>query len=312
MKVTRILILLLLFVPLAVSAQQEAMYTQYMFNKLLINPGYAGSRAATSITALYRDQWTGFDGAPRTATLSAHGHLRNPKIALGLTVINDRLGISNQTGIYGTYAYRAPIGKGRLSIGVQGGIDHMEISLSSATHIDAGDPTLAADISRIVPNVGAGVYYQSKRFYAGVSAQRLIENKWNGNIAETAEAALEGQVRHGYAMVGGMIRLTQGLEFRPAVLVKYVANAPVQADFNASFLFVERVWAGVSYRTNASVDFMMEYQVNRQLRIGYAYDHQLGALGLHTNGSHEVLLGIDLDFSKTRIVTPRQMGPRYF
>lgn len=297
---------------LSASAQQEAMYTQYMFNKLLINPGYAGSRAATSVTALYRDQWTGFEGAPSTATVSVHGHLRNPNIALGLTVINDRLGITENTGVYAVYAYRLPLGKGRLSFGVQGGFDHLRMGLSTAVSIDAGDPSLAADFSALAPNAGAGVYFQSERFYAGVSAQRLIENKISDTDIVDADDAFSHQSRHAYAMVGGMIRLSEIVEFRPSALVKMVANAPVQADINASFLFVERVWAGVSYRTNASVDFMAEYQVNRQLRVGYAYDIQTSAVGPYTQGSHEVMVGIDLDFSKTRIVTPRQMGPRYF
>lgn len=288
------------------------MYTQYMFNKLLINPGYAGSRAATSITALYRDQWTGFEGAPRTATVSVHGHLKNPKVGLGLTVINDRLGLSNNTGVYAVYSYRLPLGDGRLNFGVQGGFDHIQMALSTATHIDPGDPTLGADITQFTPNIGAGVYYQSDRFYAGASAQRLIENSLSGDVILSEDEVYARQNRHFYAMAGGMIRISENVEFRPAALAKYVANAPFQMDFNASFLFMDRFWAGLSYRTDASIDAMVEFQINRQLRIGYAYDWQMAAIGPYTNGSHEVMIGFDLDFAKTRIVTPRSMGPRYF
>ena len=299
-------------VSLSVSAQQEAMYTQYMFNKLLINPGYAGSRAATSVTMMYRDQWSGFNGAPRTGTFSIHGHLKNPKIALGMTVINDRLGLQNQTGIYANYAYRLPLGNGRLSFGVQGGFDHYEIALSTAVHIDAGDPSLAVDLSMINPNIGAGIYYKSEEFYIGASAQRLIENDLSGRTILSEDDSYSRQARHLNAMAGGVIDISENVKLRPAVLVKYAPNAPVQADFNASFLFVERFWVGASYRTNASIDGMIEFQVNRQLRIGYAYDHQINQIGPYTTGSHEVLIGFDLDFGKTRVATPRMMAPRYF
>lgn len=288
------------------------MYTQYMFNKLLINPGYAGSRAVTSMTMLYRNQWTGFQGAPKTATYSVHGHLRNPKVALGMTVINDRIGLQNQTGIYANYAYRLPLGEGRLSFGVQGGFDHYQIALSTAVHIDAGDPSLAVDMSTYTPNIGAGVYYQSDEFYAGVSAQRLIENDLSGRTIVSEDESFARQARHLNAMMGGVVDISESVKFRPAVLVKYAPNAPVQADFNASFFFVERLWAGISYRTNASIATMIELQVNRQMRIGYAYDHQINAAGPYTTGSHEFLVGFDLDFGRSRIVTPRMMTPRYF
>jgi type IX secretion system PorP/SprF family membrane protein len=305
-----VVLLALLTTPLL--AQQESMYTQYMFNKLLINPGYAGSRAVTSVTMLYRDQWTGFNGAPRTGTFSVHGHLRNPKVALGLTVLNDRIGLQNQTGVYANYAYRLPLGEGRLSFGVQGGFDHYQIALSSAVHIDAGDPTLGADLNLYTPNIGAGVYYQSEVFYAGVSALRLVENDLSGRTIVSESDAYARQARHLNAMMGGVVDLTESVKFRPAVLVKYAPNAPVQADFNASFLFLERLWAGMSYRTNASLDFMVEFQISRQLRVGYAYDHQINAIGPYTTGSHEVLVGFDMDFGRSRVVTPRMMAPRYF
>ncbi len=307
-----LLTLLLVISGAALQAQQEAMYTQYMFNKLLINPGYAGSRAVTSMTMLYRNQWTGFQGAPKTATYSVHGHLRNPKVALGMTVINDRIGLQNQTGIYANYAYRLPLGEGRLSFGVQGGFDHYQIALSTAVHIDAGDPSLAVDMSTYTPNIGAGVYYQSDEFYAGVSAQRLIENDLSGRTIVSEDESFARQARHLNAMMGGVVDISESVKFRPAVLVKYAPNAPVQADFNASFFFVERLWAGISYRTNASIATMIELQVNRQMRIGYAYDHQINAAGPYTTGSHEFLVGFDLDFGRSRIVTPRMMTPRYF
>ena len=239
-------------------------------------------------------------------------HLKNPKIALGMTVINDRLGLQNQTGIYANYAYRLPLGNGRLSFGVQGGFDHYEIALSTAVHIDAGDPSLAVDLGMISPNIGAGIYFQSEEFYIGASAQRLIENDLSGRTILSEDDSYARQARHLNAMAGGVIDISENVKLRPAVLVKYAPNAPVQADFNASFLFVERFWVGASYRTNASIDGMIEFQVNRQLRIGYAYDHQINQIGPYTTGSHEVLICVDLDFGKTRVATPRMMAPRYF
>ncbi|MFT7588080.1 MAG: type IX secretion system PorP/SprF family membrane protein [Limisphaerales bacterium] len=309
----RIVYTLLLVLCIAPAfGQQEAMYTQYMFNKLAVNPAYAGSRGSTSITLLYRDQWTGFDGAPKTATASIHGHLRNPKLALGLQVVSDRHGLQNNIGLMATYAYRLPLGNGRLSFGVQAGFTHYQYSLTDAVSLDMGDPNLQSVISLLTPNVGAGIYYQSARFYAGVSAPKLIQNQLISLDLETSGALSAQEYRHYLGMVGAVLKLNENVKFRPGILVKYAPNAPVQADINATFLFVDRVWVGATYRSNASVDAHVEFNINKQIRVGYAYDFTMGRIGDYSAGSHELLVGIDLDFGNTRIVTPRKMTPRYF
>ena len=305
--------LLALTAALNLFAQQEAMYTQHMYNKLAINPAYAGSRTHTSITALYRDQWTGFDGAPSTATLNIHGKLKNPKLALGFQVYNDQLGISNTTGLQATYAYRLPMGNGHLSFGISAGFNHYKVSLTEAISIDAGDPTLAENLNLLLPNVGGGIYYNTPTFYAGVSVPKLIQNELINTDLETSNDVMAQEIRHYNGMIGGVITLSETVKLRPTALVKYAPNAPVQADLSATFLFIERFWVGGTYRTQGSVDGHIEFQASRQLRIGYAYDYVINDLGSYTGGSHEILVGFDLNFlSKDRHVTPRQMTLNYF
>ena len=291
-------------------AQQQSLYTQFQFNKLAINPAYAGSRDATSITALYRHQWAGISGAPRTASINVHSPLRNKQFAVGLQLVNDRVGVTNATGLFADYAYRMPVGSnGKFSLGLEAGITHYDVSLTDALSQDPDDPNLQSDFTKWLPNVGAGAYYSSDRFFAGISVPRLIQNRL---MPEGMESAAAAQARHYYAMAGYFFKLSSVVKLRPSVLAKYVQDAPFQAEINGSLLFVDKLWIGASYRTDASVDFNLQYDVTPQLRLGYAYDYVLGQLGDQTSGSHELFVGFDFDFDHARIVTPRNVGVKPF
>lgn len=184
--------------------------------------------------------------------------------------------------------------------------------MTDAVHIQDNDPNLAADFSRFLPNVGLGLYFQLPTFFAGISAPHLIENELTERVALTDVDQLAFQHRHYYAMLGTVVDLSEALKFRPSVLVKYVENAPVEADINGSFLIKDVLWLGATYRTNASVDANIEAIVSDKLMIGYAYDYQLNGLSDHTNGSHEVILSFDFKFKDRRVVTPRKVVPKYF
>ena len=310
------LVLLALADITSVQAQQEPLYTQFQFNKLAINPAYAGSRGATSFTSLYRHQWQGISDAPRTLSFNVHSALRNPKYALGVQVINDRLGVTNNTGIMVDYAYRLPLGsaaKSTLSFGLEAGVNYYNVALTEAIIHDSGDPNLQANFQKWLPNMGFGMYFSSPRAFAGLSVPRLIQNNL---VPDGVVAPIQSkQFRHFYAMGGYVFDLGEFVKFRPSALLKYVQNTPLQAELNGSFLFIDRMWVGGSYRTDGSVDANLEVNITHQLRIGYAYDFVVGELGNYTTGSHELLIGFDLDFERDRMETPRNMGNsvvRYF
>lgn len=288
------------------------MYTQFQFNKLAFNPAYAGSREVMSFTALYRHQWAGIEGAPSTISFNLHTPLRDKDYAVGFQVINDRSGVTHTTSVYGDYAYRMPIGNGRLSMGVHAGATFHRVGLTAINFFDPADPAVQGDLARWLPNVGLGLYYKTDMFFAGLSVPQLIQNTLSPDHLTGVSAK---QSRHYYAMVGQVINLGESGNFklRPSALLKYVESGPVQADLNLSLLMMERFWLGSSYRTDETIAFNMEVNISGQLRLGYAYDLPMGILGEYTSGTHEILLGFDLDFSGNSAISPRRLrSPSYF
>lgn len=307
-----ILSLLLLAFSTAVFAQQEALYTQYQFNKLAVNPGYTGSRDGLSITAVYRDQWTGqIEGAPSTASLAVHAPIGS-RIGLGLHVVNDQLGAINETGVWGNFAFMFPAGSGKLSLGIAGGASYYQTDLNGVFIVDAGDPVFAANQALWLPNVGFGVYYHTEQFYLGVAAPRLIDNQLIETSSASSGAQSARQARHFNAMTGFMITISDQVKLRPALLARYQQNNAFTAEADLSVLFADRVWVGAGYRSGGSADFNLEFQVTESLRLGYSYDLILNELSPVTNGSHEVLLGIDLGSKRQAVSNPRNFVPQYF
>jgi type IX secretion system PorP/SprF family membrane protein len=293
--------LLVLAISTTVFAQQDPMYSQHMYNKLPLNPAYAGSRDVISAVALYRRQWVTFPGAPKTGTVSVHSPLANRKLALGLNATMDQHGITSNTAVSGQFAYRIPTRDGVLSLGVQGSVSNFRMGLTTATSAVDFDPSLLQDVNTFLGNAGAGIFYSTDRYYVGASIPNLIENTLSGvSVGEmTAQ-----QSRHYYAMGGYVLDVNRTLKVRPTVLVKYVANAPVQADLGVALLLDNKIWVGGQFRTLGAMDLMVEYQATESLRIGYSYGQQLGALGMNTLGSHEVLVGFDLPTKSSRRPKP--------
>jgi type IX secretion system PorP/SprF family membrane protein len=289
-------------------AQQQAMYTQYMFNGLAINPAYAGSHQTLEFTALARQQWAGLDGAPSTQTFTAHSPLKNKSIGLGLSVVHDQIGITNQFGVYGAYSYRIQFhNKGVLAMGMQAGFTQYQEDLTQLQGAirDPNDPNFAQDeVSKFMPNFGAGLYYYTKRFYMGISSPHIVQNKMDDlEMANDLEAR---QRRHYFYHTGYVFDLSRSVKFKPNLLVKVVEGAPVSADINLNFLFQEVLWAGVSYRSFDSFDALLQLNLTEQFSIGYAYDFATTTelRRLHS-GSHELMLNYCLKPPRRRMLTPR-------
>ena len=295
----RVILSLCLLVSSA-QAQQRMMFTQYMFNGLAINPAYAGSQESLDLTALAREQWIGLEGAPSSQTFSAHAPLRNKKIALGFLLTRDQIGVSSQTGVYGVYAYRINLKEGTLSAGLQVGFDSYRTSFSRVLVEDDDRHFTQDDARAFMPNVGTGVYYATKRFYAGFSAPYLLNNLYPGSQQSQAR-----QFRHWFASAGYVFDLSRELKLKPNVLVKAVQGAPVAMDINANLLIKETLGVGMSYRSFDALSWLVELQATPKFRLGYAYDMTVSPLKQVNSGSHELMLNYRLSFQKSKIITPR-------
>lgn len=282
-------------------AQQQVMFTQYMFNGLAINPAYAGSHETLSLTALAREQWTGLDGAPSTQTFSAHSPFYNDKVGVGLLVLHDRIGVTEQTGVFGSYSYRILFDKSKkLSMGLQGGFSHYNSRFSK---VSSSDPAFAnQDISQVQPSFGFGLYYSTDRFYLGGSIPQMNENIFDRSKKDSNL----NLVRHYFMMTGYVFDLNPSLKLKPNLLVKAVEGAPVEFDLNANLLIKEVLWVGLSWRSFESVDLLFQLQLTEQIQLGYAYDiatsNQLSSIN---TGSHELMINYRFRLSKSKIITPR-------
>lgn len=281
------------------------MISQYMFNGLVINPAYTGSRDALSLTALYRHQWAGFNGAPRTQSFFLHTPLKNQKSNFGGYVVHDRLGVSNHTMLYGTYAYRLDMEEnGRLAFGLQGGFSLIQDRWTQITTDEAGDEAFMADSPTfIVPRFGTGIYYDTRRWYLGLSAPFLLDIK-NSDYQLYTKNSLNYRP---ILLSGGLIiKLNPELMLRPTFLMKFIQESPAQFDLNMNLVIRDALWIGASYRTGDAIVALLEYQINPQFRIGYSFDYSLSELRNFNSGSHEFMLRYEFGYKM------KAMSPRYF
>lgn len=300
-------IVVILFFNQSGYAQQHPIFTQYMFNGLVINPAYSGSHESMSLASSVRRQWVGITGSPKTEVFSIHSPIRFSRSAAGAVAIHDQVGgVNNQYTVYGTYAYRIPVSKrAKLSIGFQGGVTYYQANLASLNieKLDptTPDPSFTTNQSRFLPNFGVGVYYYSKRTYVGFSMPTLINNKW----ADQDPFMKARQQRHYFLTAGQVFNISPNLKFKPNILLKWVENGPFQYDINANFLIQKRVWAGVSYRMNDSVDALFQFLINDQLSFGYSYGYSTSALTSVQRGTHEITLNFRVKRNKNVVLSPR-------
>jgi len=301
----KLMTVLLIVMATGAFAQQDPLFSQYMFNKLAVNPAYAGSRDVMTMDALYRYQWVNIDGAPQTLNASIHTPLRNPHIGLGLNVYNDAIGPTVNQGALATFAYRILFPEFKLCFGLQAGVKYSDILWTRVNPYDLEDQQLKSQMkNRAVPDANFGVYYYSKKYYIGLSSKQLLQNQMS-IVSVNGKDEFTKLLRHFYGMAGAAFTLSDELVFRPSVLVKFVQNAPPQMDLNASFLFGKTFWLGASYRTERALSFMTEFNISENLRIGYSYDIWLNEIQAYNKGSHEIRLGFDFDIFHTRMLTPR-------
>jgi type IX secretion system PorP/SprF family membrane protein len=305
-KKSLIPILFLLSCAGATYAQQEAMYSQYMFNTLAVNPAYAGSRNALSATSLYRSQWSGIDGAPRTITFTIDAPLMDKRMGLGLQVFDDKLGVTHTTGGVLSYAYRIRFNEASLSFGMQGTAMQYRADFSNVSLDPLGvtDPAFGGNVSRLMLNAGAGVYYNSDRFYVGLSAPKLISSRNSYRTSSGVQMSTK-QFTHLFLAAGYVFPLSDNFDLKPSFLVKAVEGAPIEADLNAT-LWIKSVFAvGFQYRTSADVSGMVEIQATPQIRLGYQYDRSVTRLQEFNRGSHEVMLRYEFGLNRDKVLSPR-------
>lgn len=309
MKVNKIIIGLVAGLStLTGQAQQVPMYTHYMYNTLVINPAYAGSRDALTVTALHRSQWVGFKGAPLTQTLTVHGPVANRNIGLGLSAMNDKLGPVNTTVFAGQFSYRLKLNElSKLSFGVSAGMSILQARLSDVQLDNPNDPIFQSNTKNgVTPVLGFGMYYSRERFYVGVSTPNLIESRYTTTLTDGSESEAR-EMRHYFLIAGTVVKLAKNVDFKPTTLVKFVPAAPVQVDLTASLIFMDRLLLGVMARSGDAIGALIGFNITQQLHIGYSYDWSYGLrTPTYNSGSHEVVLRYDfLSFGGKQIHSPR-------
>jgi len=300
-----VLVLLAIFFWKTVSAQQHPIFTQYMFNGLIINPAYSGSHESIMLTSSIRRQWTGIQGAPTTEVFSAHSPIKLSRSAAGLVFTHDGLGVTHQYMFYGTYAYRIPLSEhAKLAVGGQAGMTYYKANYSDldvVTPTGTPDPTFAGNDGRVLPNLGIGIYYSNRRAYVGLSLPTLINNKWNNQ--EPLLAAR--QARHYFLSGGYVFDLGTNFKLKPNVLLRWVEGGPFQYDLNMNLLVKETVWVGVSYRMQDSIDGLVQWNINKQMSLGYSYGYPTSSLSSFQSGTHEFVVNYRLRQNKHIVLSPR-------
>lgn len=289
------------------SAQQDPQFTHYMYNTLSVNPAYAGSRDVLNISALHRQQWVGLDGAPTTQTVAIHTPLRNRKMGVGFSVVNDRIGPLNQTFFYADYSYSVRLTETiKLSFGLKAGLNWFQPKIADLHTITANDPSFTGSTmeSVIRPNLGAGIYLHHDRWYVGASAPRLIQNKFNlgGSGNDTASVM---ELRHMFFIAGGVIPISSELKLKPTAQVKVVQNAPLSVDATLELLVRDRFSIGGGMRYKDSYYGMAGYQFSSQFRAGISYDYTSTRLQNVNNGTVEVMLSYDFLNKQDKLRSPR-------
>lgn len=296
--------------------QQDPQFTQFMYNKMGYNPGYAGSNDGVAFTALVRQQWLGLEGAPGSQLISFNMPLQDERVGIGASVWRTNIGINEMVNLEGDYAYRVELGEGRLGLGVMGSVRYLSSDFAMTDPLQAGDNSIPVGMqSKYVPNFGVGLYYGTDQYFFGVSAPRLLEN--NIDFADE-DLILSTEIRHFYGMAGGLLKLSETTQLQPQILIKYAQNAPIDADINVNLILLNKYMVGASYRFGGtsdvgiaeSIDFLLGAQISEKLMIGFAYDVTLSELRTYQNGTVEAMLRYVLPYESNN--TGEYLNPRFF
>ncbi|SIS49363.1 type IX secretion system membrane protein, PorP/SprF family [Zobellia uliginosa] len=308
MKKIEIIFLSLFTGLVSVYGQQDAQYTQYMYNTISVNPAYAGSRGVFSIAALHRSQWVGLDGAPTTQTLNFHTPVSN-KVGLGLSVVNDEIGNGTNQDTYVDAAFSYTVktsDEGKLSFGLKAGGHLLSVDFSKLRNYGA-ESNLPNIDNKFSPNIGAGVYYHTDHFYAGLSVPNFLQTEHFDNSNTDSSSFLAEERMNLYFITGYVFDVNQRWKFKPAALVKAVKGAPLQIDLSANFLFNDKFSLGAAYRWDAALSALFGFQLSDQFMVGVAYDREVTDLGAtrFNDGSFEIFLRYEFLNRYKRVITPR-------
>jgi type IX secretion system PorP/SprF family membrane protein len=299
---TKLFSIVLMFTAIASFAQQDAQYTQYMYNTINVNPAYAGTRGALSIFALHRTQWVGLDGAPVTNTVSLNTPFNNSKLGLGVSIVNDEIGPSTNNSISADISYYIPVSESyKLSFGIKGTVNIFNIDVTKLNPTDSSDPEFQNIDNEFSPNIGAGLYLHSQKAYLGFSIPNFVEtDAYNDNDVAIYKEKIN------YYLIGGYVfDLSSSIKFKPTFMAKMTDGAPLQLDVSGNFMFNEKFTVGVAYRWSASLSAMVGFQITDGLYLGYAYDFETTELDNYNSGSHEIFLRFEMFKKNSKILTPR-------
>lgn len=300
---TKVFMLLLFVLCQNANAQFDPSFSQYMNNEMFINPAYTGTRGVMAATLLYRDQWVGIKGSPKTQTFSIHSPLGD-KNGLGLSMMNESIGITDMLRVNVNYSYRIKTGESsNLSFGLLGGLIQYRQNVDELVLINPDDHVFIMDNPRaVVPNAGFGMFYYTKKFYLGFSIPRMIKNSFSdAGIKNTASP----EDWHYYLTSAYVADFSDNFKLKTSTMIKAVKGAPVQAELALHGLINNFWWIGGSFRSGDAISAITGFQINPQFRFFYSYDYTLSKLNSYTSGSHEITIGYDFAYRKKRIASPR-------
>lgn len=296
---------LICFCAAATRAQQRPQFTQYMFNGLVINPAYAGADEALSLTFMNRAQWRGIEGAPVTQTLTAHTLFGKKHIGVGLSIMNEKIGVHKNQRFMASTAYHLKVSeKSVVSVGLQGGMNILKSNYGALNTGVAGatDPRLTnTGYSNAYVNLGLGIYYRSPTLRAGFSAPSLLPERYS----ESDSTTINWQQANYFLFASYRVVLTNSLSLEPGVLIKYNQGLPLSFDVNALLIIKQALTLGLSYRKSESLDFLMKAQVTPQLQLGYAYDFVTGQVSSMSRGTHELVVNYVFKYTHDSVSSPR-------
>ena len=304
----KIIILILIAVSGITYAQQDAQYSQYMYNTIVVNPAYAGSRETMSIFGLHRTQWVGLDGAPVTSNFSIHTPINGSNVGLGLSIINDKIGPSDENNIAIDFSYTIHTSETyKLSFGLKATANLLNIDFSKLNQYDQNDYVFDTNVDNMFsPNIGVGVYFHSDNTYFGLSAPNLLETIHFDRYADIgANSNVAKEKIHYYFIAGHVFDLSADVKFKPSLLTKLVEGAPLQVDLSGNFMINDKFVAGLAYRWSAALSAMVGFQATDSWFIGYGYDLETTRLENYNSGSHEIFLRYELFNKYDRIISPR-------
>ena len=304
----RILLFIVTLVAASSYAQQDSQFTNYMYNTVNINPAYAGSRGALSIFGLHRNQWVGLDGAPKTNTFSLNTPINDTNFGLGVSIVNDRIGPSDENSISADVSYTIPISENyKLSFGVKATANLLNVDFTKLNIYNPADALAQYNVdNKFSPNVGAGVYFHSDKTYFGLSVPNFLETKhFDKDAGGFSANSVASEKMHYYFIAGHVFDLSGSVKLKPALLTKVVQGAPLQIDLSANFLFNDKFTLGAAYRWDAAASLLAGFQVSDSWFIGYGYDLEVTKLANYNSGSHEFFLRYELFKNYNRVVSPR-------